>query len=130
MSIPDSAELNFVHRCSEYCRAAACGRIICTLKVDFGSLCPEIEAGHRLTVDVEAPLEQWLWPGSVDWRADGRGWSRLPDATRTTAEAVVNGWIAPAREQILRMTGGEILAALESGKSIEVPIDKAPAVIK
>lgn len=127
MSTPDSAMLQFVRRCSEYCRAAACGRIICTLEVDFGSLLPEIEAVGRLTVDVEAPLEHWLWPGSVDWRADGRGWCRLPDATRSAAEAVVNGWIARAREQILRMTGVEILSALEGHKSIAVSIDSAGA---
>jgi hypothetical protein len=45
----------------------------------------------------------------------------VPRATTTKANNIVRGWVAQARAHILAMTGREILAALESGKSIEVP---------
>ena len=117
----DGARLRFYRRCSEFCRAPACGRIIGALEVDFGSLLPEVDAEGRLTVTVEAPVEQWPWPGVVDWfsRLDPK-WSAMRPAIGASADAIVRPWIERGRAAILGMTWSEILGALEQHKSIEV----------
>ena len=119
----DSSRLRFYRRCSEHCRASACGRIIAALEVDFGSLLPEIDAGNRLVATVEAPIELWLWPGCVDWsaRLDPK-WAGMRPALGAAADAIVRPWVERARAHILTLTGQEILGALEQYKSIEVRV--------
>lgn len=117
----DSASLRFYRQCSPYCRASACGRIIGALEVDFGELLPEVDAEGRLTVTVEAPVDQWLWPGAVDWqtRFDPK-WAHVRPALATAADDIVRPWIERARAHILTLTCGDILDAVEQHKSIEV----------
>ena len=118
----DSARLRLLYRrSSEFCRASACGRIVGVLEIDLGSLLPEIEAGNRLVVRVDAPLEVWLWPG-VDWQArfDPK-WATVRPSIGAKADAIVRPWIERARARILTLMGREILEAIEQHKSIEVP---------
>ena len=118
----DSATLRFYRRCGEYCRSSACGRIIGVLEVDFGELLPEIDAGNRLVVTVDAPLEVWLWPGAVDWQAQlDPKWSHVRPALAIAADNIARPWVDRARAHILTLTGREILDAVEQHKSIEVP---------
>lgn len=121
MNESDSARLRFYRQCAPYCRAPACGRIICALDVDFGSLLPEVDAEGRLVVTVEAPVEQWPWPGVVDWWAalDPR-WAGMRPAIGATADTIVRPWVERARAHILTLTWYEILNAIVQHKSIEV----------
>ena len=118
----DSARLRFYRRCGEYCRAPACGRIIGALEVDFGELLPEVDAEGRLVVTVEAPVEQWPWPGVVDWfsRLDPK-WSAMRPSIGASADTIVRPWIERARAHILTLTWQEILDAIQQCRTIEVP---------
>lgn len=118
----DSARLRFYRLCSKYCLASACGRISGVLEVDLGSLLPEIEAGNRLVVTVDAPLEVWLWPGAVNWHAQlDPKWARVRPSLATAADNIVRPWVDRARAHILTLMGREILEAIEQHKSIDVP---------
>lgn len=122
MTQSDSAKLRFYRRCRDYCRASTCGRIIGVLDVDLGSLLPEVEAGDKLIISVEAPIDLWVWPGAVDWfSALDPKWSAMRPAIGATADAVVRPWIERGRSAILGMTWSEILGVLEQHKSIDVP---------
>lgn len=117
----DSAKLRFYRRCRDYCRASTCGRIIGVLEVDLGSLLPEIEAGDKLIVPVEAPIDLWVWPGAVDWfSALDPKWSAMRPAIGATADAIVRPWIERARAHILTLTWQEILDAIKQHKTIKV----------
>lgn len=122
MTQSDSAKLRFYRRCRDYCRASTCGRIIGVLDVDLGSLLPEVEAGDKLIISVEAPIDLWVWPGAVDWfSALDPKWSAMRPAIGATADAVVRPWIERGHSAILGMTWSEILGVLEQHKSIDVP---------
>ena len=120
MSKPDSAKLQFYRRRAEYCACVHCARLMVRVEVDFGSLLPEIDAEHRLWTETVAPYEHWLFDGLVDWRPNGQ-WIGLHPALQMAVQSTVRDWIDLARAHILSMTGREILGALESGKSIQVP---------
>jgi hypothetical protein len=90
------------------------------IEVDFGSLLPEIEAERALTTDLEAPLEHLFFERAVNWVPHGP-WASFGPMQKMQADEIMRSWISLAREHILSMTGREILAALESGKPIEVP---------
>lgn len=121
MNESDSARLRFYRQCSPYCRASTCGRVIAALDVDFGSLLPEVDAEGRLVVTVEAPVEQWPWPGVVDWfAAMNPRWAGMRPGIVATADDIVRPWIERARAHILTLTWREILDAIEQHKSIEV----------
>ena len=125
----DSAKLQFYRRQSQHCSCTGCASLIVRLEVDFGSLLPEIDAERALTTSLEVPLEHWFFERAVNWVPRGF-WASLLPMPKMEADEIVQRWIARARAHILGMTGREILVALESGKSIEVPIDKAAVVIK
>ena len=129
MSKRDSAKLQFYRVPTHHCCDSQCNQIVVQLTVDFGSLFMEIEADDGLRAYTKAPISRWILGHSIKWDAR-KWWSCVPRATTTKANKIVCGWVARARDRILSMTGREILAALESGKSVEVPIDKVPAVIK
>lgn len=118
----DSARLRFYRRCGEFCRASTCGRVIGALDVDFGELLPEVDAEGRLTVTVEAPVEQWPWPGVVDWfsRLDPK-WSAMRPSIGASADTIVRPWIERARARILTLTWQEIVDAIQQCRTIEVP---------
>ncbi len=120
MNKHDSAKIQFYRRRAEYCACVHCARVTVRLDVDFGSLLPEIDAERILTTDLEAPIDHWLFEGMIDWIPRGP-WAELRAALKMGARDIVHDWIDLARSHILSMAGREILGALESGKSIEVP---------
>ncbi len=120
MNKPDSAKIQFYRRKAQYCGCVGCARVFVELEVDFGSLFPEIDAERRLATELEAPLDHWLFQGIVSWEPLGP-WATLRPGVKMAAKDRVGDWIDLARAHILSMTGREILDALESCKSIEVP---------
>lgn len=126
MSTPDSATIRFFWRKTEFCPCAGCARLTVRLDVDFGSLLPEIDAERRLAATIEAPIGHWFLGGLVDWDPAGQ-WANMRPGIQAAAQDTVREWIGRAREQILGMTGREILSAIDGHKSIAVSIDSAGA---
>ena len=112
MNKPDSAKLQFYRVPAHNCCNGQCNQIDVQLTVDFGSLFPEIEADDGLLGSVKAPLARWIVGDFLRWNSSN---------ALTAAGPRMKEWVEAAREKVRGMTGREILDALESYKSIEVP---------